>query len=185
MKKTYLIGLAALAVFAILFVGGASAFLGLGGLQGERGGCGRGDGVGPAFGRGGAKMAGGFPTSGVKESFACGFDKGATNESFVRGFGKGMNESVKQERESHRQEMTAERQEHMDAVESALDACDYDAWAALMSNATGKAQMLEKVTSENFQRFCDAHSKMQEAKAIFEELGVGRQGFGKGGRASE
>jgi len=79
--------------------------------------------------------------------------------------------------------------ERHEAVTAALEAGDYDAWIALMSEKPGKARVAEVVTEETFAKFAEAHAAMkagdfEAAKAIKEELGLGlghMKGAGKPG----
>lgn len=80
--------------------------------------------------------------------------------------------------EERRSEMDAKRT----AVKAALDAGDYNAWVA----AEGEDNpILEKINTDNFARFVEAHKLMDEARIIMEELGIekglgGERGMGKG-----
>jgi hypothetical protein len=72
-------------------------------------------------------------------------------------------------------------QENREAMESALESNDYNAWKA----AAGETRMAESVTAENFSKFASAHELMQagktdEAEAIFTELGIDMGGKGMG-----
>ncbi len=66
---------------------------------------------------------------------------------------------------------------------------DYDAWVTLLSECGRKTTVLEKINKDNFPKFVEAFNlkqegreKMQEAKAIYEELGIER--VGRGGNKS-
>ncbi|MDD4333152.1 MAG: hypothetical protein PHT51_03500 [Patescibacteria group bacterium] len=71
--------------------------------------------------------------------------------------------------------------EKRDAEQKAFVNNDYDAWKALV----GDNPVTEKITKDNFAKFVEAHrlmseGKFQEAKVIFDELGVNPGGgFGK------
>lgn len=75
---------------------------------------------------------------------------------------------------------TEERHEEMT---KAFDNNDYNAWKNLMQ---GKGRVTQVVNEGNFPRFAEAHrlsleGKIDEAKAIRQELGLGLQdGSGKG-----
>lgn len=81
---------------------------------------------------------------------------------------------------------TAERHQ---AMEQAFTDNDYNAWVSLMQ---GKGRVTQVVNEGNFARFAEAHKlaeegKMDEAKQIRQELGLGlnngaKQGNGQGQR---
>ena len=80
-----------------------------------------------------------------------------------------------------REEQTAKMAE----VQAALAAGDYEAWVKAVGDAPGAQYILEQVTEENFSAYAAAITKMHEAKAELEELGItqGRKGkFGHGQR---
>jgi hypothetical protein len=73
-------------------------------------------------------------------------------------FKKGPNDLTKEQRE---------------ALKTAMESCDYDAWKAVMGNRP----ITQKINEGNFARFCEAHhllrdGKVDEARAIFKELGL-------------
>jgi len=71
-----------------------------------------------------------------------------------------------------------------EAVESAMEAGDYNAW----KEALGDRPMADQVTQEDFTKMQEAHElreegKYEEARQIREELGfAGGRGMGGGGR---
>uniref|UniRef100_A0A7C4M0L2 Uncharacterized protein n=1 Tax=candidate division CPR3 bacterium TaxID=2268181 RepID=A0A7C4M0L2_UNCC3 len=73
-------------------------------------------------------------------------------------------------------------EEQRTAVDAAINNGDYAAW----KTAIGDSLMENGITESNFARFAEAHKLMQagkadEAKAIFDELGIKRgNGVGKG-----
>ncbi len=75
---------------------------------------------------------------------------------------------------------TEERHQKM---EQAFESGDYQAWSNLMQ---GKGRVIQVVNEDNFAQFAEAHrlveeGKMDEAKQIREELGLGlRDGSGRG-----
>jgi len=75
---------------------------------------------------------------------------------------------------------TAERH---DAMETAFENNDYNAWKSLM---TGRGRVIQVVNAQNFAQFAKAHQlaeqgKMDEANQIRTELGLGLQnGSGQG-----
>lgn len=74
-------------------------------------------------------------------------------------------------------------EERHEEMEQAFENNDYQAWKNLMH---GKGRVTQVVNESNFARFAQAHElaeegKMDEAKQIREELGLGlRNGSGKG-----
>jgi len=83
------------------------------------------------------------------------------------------------------EEKQAEMKAHQEAVKSALEAGDFQAYA----DAVAGTPMEEQVTEEEFPRLLEAHQLMQEGKAKFEQakqikdeigLEMPGKGFGKG-----
>lgn len=65
---------------------------------------------------------------------------------------------------------------HHDAMLAAMSAGDFEAWRAALPD---NAPMADVITPENFDRFVEMHTLMNEAHAIAEELGLpGGKGFG-------
>jgi hypothetical protein len=63
-----------------------------------------------------------------------------------------------------------------EAALAAIKAGDYNAWV----QAVGEdCPMLEKINEDNFSRYTEAHNYMEQARAIFEELGIKKGGYGK------
>lgn len=65
-----------------------------------------------------------------------------------------------------------------DAVHTAVTSGDYVTWAELIADTPHGANMLEKVTADNFAEFSVAMTKIHEAKESLEALGIeqGRNG---------
>lgn len=63
----------------------------------------------------------------------------------------------------------------MEKMLSALEAGDYETWAAALPE---NCPMKEKINKDNFSRLLEAETLMKEADAIMAELGV--NGFGRG-----
>ena len=81
---------------------------------------------------------------------------------------------LKAQWEAKRTDMEAKKE----AVKAAIEAGDYDAWV----EAVGEdCPMLDKINEDNFSRFVEAHNYMEQARVIFEELGIKKDGFGKFG----
>ncbi len=75
----------------------------------------------------------------------------------------------------------ADLQESREEVRSVVANGDYEAWKALVAEMPNGAEMLEKINESNFGRLAEAHNlmeegraKMEEAKAIMDELGLER-----------
>jgi len=73
-------------------------------------------------------------------------------------------------------------QEQKTAVDQAIQNNDYNAWKTAM----GDNQITQKINESNFSQYVQAQNlikegqnKMDEAKAIFDELGI-KRGFGNG-----
>ena len=66
---------------------------------------------------------------------------------------------------------------HMQEVQQAIANNDYDTWKELIANAPHSAEMLEKITEENFHLLNEMHKARQDgdlktAKEIADELGI-------------
>lgn len=72
-----------------------------------------------------------------------------------------------------------------EAMEQAVEASDYDAWAALMKDSPRSEEMLKVITKDNFDKFAEAHELMEKARTINEELGFPGGKMGKGGFRGE
>jgi hypothetical protein len=64
-------------------------------------------------------------------------------------------------------------------IKEAIANNDYETWKSLVGELPNGADLLEKITADNFARFAEAHQlmeearvKMEEAKTIMEELGL-------------
>jgi hypothetical protein len=88
----------------------------------------------------------------------------------------GMTEEARAEWRENREERRAEAEQRREAVISALEAGDYDAW---LEEVGESHPMAEKINEDNFSRLVEAHEIRQEARSIMEELGIER-GFGVG-----
>ncbi len=99
----------------------------------------------------------------------------AENTSFEKKAGRGNglgNAEMQAERETRRAEMDANRE----ASEAAIAANDYNAWKEAIGD---NHPFAEKITADNFAKFVEAHKLMEEARAIFTDLGI-EQGPGMG-----
>lgn len=79
--------------------------------------------------------------------------------------------------------------ENHQEIEDAISGGDYDTWKALIGEYRPDAEILEVITEENFGELAKAHAlmeearvKMDEAREIFENLGVERPGPGFPGK---
>jgi len=93
-----------------------------------------------------------------------------------RGFGFGMEKRMK----GMMEKKNPENQANFTAIKNAIENNDYNTWKSLMGNN----KITETITAENFSKFTEAHKllsegKADEAKAIFEELGL-KKGIGMG-----
>lgn len=98
---------------------------------------------------------------------------------FIPGMGRG--EGIARD-EDFRTEMEAKRE----AVESAIEANDYNAWVAAVGD---NSPVLEKINQDNFGKFVEAHNLINQARDAMKELGLeqgrmigGRPGIGFGCR---
>ena len=71
--------------------------------------------------------------------------------------------------------------ENREEVRNAVANGDYEAWKALVSEMPNGAEILEKINADNFGKLIEAHNlmeegqaKMEEARAIMNELGLER-----------
>jgi uncharacterized membrane protein len=63
-----------------------------------------------------------------------------------------------------------------EAVRTAIDNQDYEAWRAAAAELPNSEHLLSQVdTQEKFDRLLEAHSLKEEARAIMEELGLDRE----------
>ena len=63
----------------------------------------------------------------------------------------------------------AEMQANYDKIQAAITAGDYNAWKALMPT---DSPLLKLITADNFNKFVQMHTLMDQAKAIGDELGL-------------
>lgn len=76
-----------------------------------------------------------------------------------------LTEEQKTEREARRSEMEAK----LSAVNTALEAGDYNAWVAAVG---ADCPMLEKINVTNFNRYVEVYKLRQQEQKIMEELGL-------------
>lgn len=94
---------------------------------------------------------------------------GRGQEKMMKGYGQ--NRMTDEERAVFEAEQIAKRQ----AIETAIDNNDYEAWV----KAVGEdCPMLAKITKENFAKFAEAQQLRQAADKIMAELGI--EGIGRG-----
>ncbi|RLC36847.1 hypothetical protein DRH27_04600 [Candidatus Falkowbacteria bacterium] len=107
-------------------------------------------------------------------SFAADGDTGGTD--LRRPFFKhGLSDETREQIMADKEIWLAEREVRHEAVKTALDAGDYDAWIEAIGE---DAPVLEKINSGNFNRFIEAHELREQARSIMEELGVQGEGLG-------
>jgi len=81
-------------------------------------------------------------------------------------------------------EMTAQRTK-MDAVRTALDNSDYNAWVTAVKAVDSDSSLLTKITASNFPQYVQAHKLREQANTIMKDLGIEGRGMsepGMGGR---
>ena len=101
-----------------------------------------------------------------------------------QGYGRMMTDLTAEERvtwESDREAHRVEMETKHVAVQAAVASGSYEAWKLAVGEDHPFAS---KITAENFSRFVEAHQNVDEARAIFAELGIegapGMGGMGKG-----
>ena len=62
--------------------------------------------------------------------------------------------------------------EQMEAMKTALDNNDYEAWKTAVTNQPNSEELLSKINESNFPRLVEAHNLQKQAQAIREELGI-------------
>ncbi|MFZ5392399.1 MAG: hypothetical protein ACOZAR_04400 [Patescibacteria group bacterium] len=73
--------------------------------------------------------------------------------------------------------------EQMEAMKTALNNSDYEAWKTAVSELPNSEELLSKINESNFSRLVEAHNLQQQAQAIREELGI--EGFGPRGKGGK
>jgi hypothetical protein len=95
-----------------------------------------------------------------------------TAQTQGRGLGLGQGKT-----DAERIAFQAERDARHTAAMAAINANDYNAWV----KAEGAdSPMVAKVTEANFAKFAEAHKLMEQARAIFTDLGLENGGGGRG-----
>lgn len=77
--------------------------------------------------------------------------------------------------------------ERHEAMQEAFANRDYNAWRELMAD---RGRVTQMITEENFDQFAQAHElamdgKLDEAREIRQDLGLGMGGFGRGKGGSQ
>jgi hypothetical protein len=67
----------------------------------------------------------------------------------------------------------ADRKAKTDAIKTAIDNGDYDAWVTAVTAIDANSQLLSKINSENFSTYAGAEKQIEEANATLTSLGVG------------
>lgn len=92
----------------------------------------------------------------------------ATQKGF---FGRNLTDEQKLEWQSEREAKRAERQAEMEAVRTAIEAGDYNAWKTAVD---ADAPILGKINEGNFSKLVEMHNLSDQANDIREELGIER-----------
>jgi len=162
MKKAPILGILAVLLVGLIAVGAfASPFRGKG-----RGG-------GMLYDNDDAKTA---LETGDYAAFVSAMEEQGQSGRFAELTEEQFNEMV--ERNAEMEEQRAAMQEQHDAVHAALEAGDYAAWKEAVSNLGHDSALVEKITEDNFDTYVEMHNKLEEAKALAEELGLERPGLG-------
>ncbi|MFA7169374.1 MAG: hypothetical protein WC178_00800 [Candidatus Paceibacterota bacterium] len=87
----------------------------------------------------------------------------------------GINPVMGENQRGERGEMKMQDKDNHEAVDEAIESGDYETWKSLMDERGG-GKILEIVNADNFSQFAEAkilqsEDKMEEAKAILDELG--------------
>lgn len=96
-----------------------------------------------------------------------GFGNGGGNNR-LGGDNKGTMKSMSVE---EREAFLADRDARMEKINLALESGDYNAWLEVVGS---DCPLAEKITSENFSEFVEAHKLMNQAREKFESLGIER-----------
>lgn len=67
------------------------------------------------------------------------------------------------------------RVERRQQMQKVLDARDFDAWKALVSQSGRSKKLLGKITKDNFAKFVKMKELMRQAQVLREELGLTRK----------
>lgn len=81
-------------------------------------------------------------------------------------------------KEQERETKMAQQKTLMEKVFTALDAGDYNAWVTAVKAINENSPILSKISAENFNRYVEAYNLQKQANSIYEELGIGKGGFG-------
>ncbi len=100
-----------------------------------------------------------------------------------QGYGQMANltDAEKEAWEANRETRHAEMEAKRTAAQAAIASGDYEAWKTAVG---ADHPFADKITAANFSRFVEAHQHLDQARAIFTELGLegapGMGGMGKG-----
>jgi hypothetical protein len=90
-----------------------------------------------------------------------------------------------QDNQQGKQQMTDTQKEEMktktEAIQTAIDDEDYDAWVAAVEAVNENSPLLSKITSDNFDDYVEASQLVEKANSIFKDLGVNGVNIGMGG----
>lgn len=73
----------------------------------------------------------------------------------------------------------ADQKTKIDAIRTALESGDYNAWVVAVKAENINSSILEKITADNFSKYVEAHRLRTQADNIMSELGLER-GYGNG-----
>lgn len=82
----------------------------------------------------------------------------------------------------------AEMKAKFDAVKTALESGDYNAWVTAQKAVDENCPLLSKITADNFSKYVEASKLRNQADSIMKDLGIdqpGMGGFGPGGHHGE
>ncbi len=86
-------------------------------------------------------------------------------------------------------EPNVSKSQRHEAVQSALESGDYNAWVATISEGDHEPKILEYINVDNFGQFVEMHQLRQRADEIAEEIGLPkknkRHGYHKGPRLTD
>jgi hypothetical protein len=101
---------------------------------------------------------------------------------------KNLTEEEKAEMKTKMEERMAEQKKKTEAIETAINANDYDAWVLAVGS---DSPMLEKITKDNFSKLIEIYNLKKQVIEKEKELGIkpemdgGRGHFGEGEKPAE
>jgi hypothetical protein len=150
MKKSIVLGMAALFLVGIVAAGAYAFGMGSRGWQGNST-------------EGNVMQA--ALESGDYESYLAAFDGNDT--AFMR-------HKLTEDEFNERVQRIKESEASHEAIEAAIESGDYTAWAAAIEAKGMKPAFANKITEGNFAKFVEMHEAMEKADSIAGELGIAR-----------